>query len=141
MGKKIREEQIDFIKKIKTSLQYRPLQWHEVQHTSLETPEETKSKTPGKGASVTLDELVQRMEKIEKELEIAQPDEGIRKSKVKEQIISLLKERGKISSIQLSDLIALSRTRCNEYFRELTKEGLTEGIIIGRKKYYKLVRR
>jgi len=141
MSKKIREEQIEFIKKIKTSLQYRPVQDYEVQHISLENPEETKSKIPEEETSVTLDELVQRIEKIEKALESTQPDEGIRKSKVKRQIISLLKENKKLTSIQLGNLIGLSRTRCNEYFRELTKGGLTEGIIIGREKYYKLVKK
>ena len=59
--------------------------------------------------------------------------------KIKEQIISLLQQNKKLTSSQLSNLIGLSRTRCNEYFRELTKEGYTEGVVINRQKYYKLV--
>lgn len=90
------------------------------------------------------EELMQKVEKLERALrekrdEIDQSG-GIRKTKVKNQIISLLKQRGKLSSYELSKLIGLSRTRCNEYFRELTREGLTEGVIIDRKKFYKLMR-
>lgn len=55
-----------------------------------------------------------------------------------EKIIGLLQEHGKLSSSQLSQLIGLSRTRCNEYFKRMEELGLVEGISIGREKYYKL---
>ena len=93
---------------------------------------------PDSRNQTNVNELVQRIEKIEKFLEI-QDNEGVRKGKIKEQIISLLQQNKKLTSSQLSNLVGLSRTRCNEYFRELTKEGQTEGVVINRQKYYKLV--
>jgi biotin operon repressor len=122
MSKRVREYQISFLQQIKPLLS-----------TVIVKEGKKEVKTIG------INELLQRIERIEKMLEKSQKIEGVRKAKVKEQIISLLKEHKKLSSSQLSKLIGLSRTRCNEYFRELTKEGLTEGIIIGRRKYYKLV--
>lgn len=55
-----------------------------------------------------------------------------------EKIISILEEHGKLSSSQISQLLNLSRTRCNEYFRQMEEFGLVEGIEIGKEKYYKL---
>lgn len=115
---KLRKNQIDLILKIKPLLKL-----------SLE---EKRAKI------MEIDELIQRIERLEKMLEEKKP-EGVRKTKVKQQIIELLKEKKKLTSSQLGKLIGLSRTRCNEYLRELTREGITEGVLIGRKKYYKLV--
>ncbi|MEM5853467.1 MAG: winged helix-turn-helix domain-containing protein [Candidatus Aenigmatarchaeota archaeon] len=55
-----------------------------------------------------------------------------------EKIISLLQEHGKLSSSQLSQILGLSRTRCNEYFKQMEDLGLVEGIEIGKEKFYKL---
>ncbi|MEM5829815.1 MAG: helix-turn-helix domain-containing protein [Candidatus Aenigmatarchaeota archaeon] len=55
-----------------------------------------------------------------------------------EKIISLLQEHGKLSSSQLSQILGLSRTRCNEYFKQMESLGLVEGIEIGKEKFYKL---
>jgi len=55
-----------------------------------------------------------------------------------EKIISLLQEHGKLSSVQLSRMIGLSRTRCNEYFKKMEQLGLVEGVMVGKEKYYKL---
>ena len=55
-----------------------------------------------------------------------------------ERITSLLQQHGKLSSSQLAQLMNLSRTRCNEYFKQMEKLGITEPILIGKEKFYKL---
>jgi DNA-binding Lrp family transcriptional regulator len=57
---------------------------------------------------------------------------------MKKEIISLLKKHKNLSSSQLSKLIGLSRTRCNEYLKELEREEIAENITVGRKKIYRL---
>lgn len=133
---KNREDQINFIKKIKPFL-YSNLVRHDFQETT-QIPSHNDKKV---FESTKLDELIKRIEKIERCFDNNRQLESVRKRKVKEKIISLLKQNKKLSSSELKKLIGLSRTRCNEYFRELTKEGKTEGIIIGREKYYKLVKK
>jgi biotin operon repressor len=117
--KRIREDQIDFMQKIKSFLHPPLIQFNEEN---------------------TLSELIQRVERIEDTLQNDQEMETPRKANVKDQIILLLRQHRKLDSSQLSRLIGLSRTRCNEYFRELTMKGVTEGIIAERKKYYKIVK-
>lgn len=133
MGEKIKEEQILFLQRIKPMLSSSQFSLSEntIQDIAPVTIPDSRNQT-------NVNELVQRIEKIEKFLEI-QDNEGVRKGKIKEQIISLLQQNKKLTSSQLSNLVGLSRTRCNEYFRELTKEGQTEGVVINRQKYYKLV--
>ena len=55
-----------------------------------------------------------------------------------DKITSLLEEHGKLSSSQLSQLIGLSRTRCNEYFKKMENLGMAEPVLIGKEKFYKL---
>jgi len=59
-------------------------------------------------------------------------------SKTKEAIKMILQKYGELTPFQLSKLIKLSRTRCNEYLKELEREGIAESRIESRKKYYKL---
>lgn len=59
-------------------------------------------------------------------------------SKRVEKIMSLLKRHEKLSSSELSDLIGLSRTRCNEYFKIMEKLGMVKPIFVGKEKYYGL---
>ena len=54
-----------------------------------------------------------------------------------EKVLSILQEHGKLSSPQLATLMNLSRTRCNEYFRQMEELGLVEGIEVGKEKFYK----
>jgi len=124
-----REEQINFLDKIKLFLS-------SVQPSAINT-EETDTKDVRLNSS-QVDELLKRIEKIEGMMGETE-DEGVRKGKIKDQIVALLQQHKKLTSSQLSQLVSLSRTRCSEYFRELTKEGKTEGVIINRQKYYKLV--
>lgn len=125
--KKLMEEQVNFIQNIKPLIRSSVIQ--EKDSEIIET-------------TAMVNELIQRIEKVERLLEADQGErESARKAKTKEQIIFLLTQHKKLSSSQLSKLIGLSRTRCNEYFRELTREGITEGVIINRQKFYKLVKR
>jgi biotin operon repressor len=67
------------------------------------------------------------------------PD-SMRTLKVKSMIKSLLEEHGKLSSSDLSRLLKLSRTRCNEYLIELEREGMLTGTTVRRKKFYELAK-
>jgi response regulator of citrate/malate metabolism len=129
MKTNLREEQIDFLQKIK--LIFSSVQPNMPVETQLNT-EVSKLNDP------KVDNLLKRIEKLEETLGETE-DEGIRKGKIKDQTLALLQQHKKLTSSQLSNLIGLSRTRCSEYFRELTREGRTEGVIINRQKYYKLV--
>ena len=54
-----------------------------------------------------------------------------------EKVLSVLQEHGKLSSPQLATIMNLSRTRCNEYFRQMETMGLVEGVEVGKEKFYK----
>jgi len=67
--------------------------------------------------------------------------ESIRTLKVKGIIKSLLGEHKKLTSAQLSKLINLSRTRCNEYLIDMERKGIVKGTTIRRQKFYELAKR
>ena len=58
-----------------------------------------------------------------------------------EKITNLLQTNGKLSSLQLAHLMDLSRTRANEYLKQMEGMDLVEGILIGKEKYYQLIDR
>ncbi|NIM46744.1 MAG: winged helix-turn-helix transcriptional regulator [Candidatus Aenigmarchaeota archaeon] len=58
--------------------------------------------------------------------------------KTKEAIRLILQKYGKVTASELSKLIKLSRTRCNEYLKEMEEEGLLFSLIDSRKKFYSL---
>ena len=123
----MREEQINFLSEIKPILNVGSIE-QENPDKQDESPHYTE-----------VDELVARIEKLERQFQGQNNAvETVRQNKVKEQIISALKENKKLTANELGNLIGLSRTRSNEYLRRLAKEGVAEGIIIGRQKYYRL---
>jgi hypothetical protein len=65
-------------------------------------------------------------------------EDSVKKIKIKESVRSLLEKHGKLNSVQLSKLINLSRTRCNEYFKEMEKEGIARGITKNRQRFYEI---
>ncbi len=75
------------------------------------------------------------MERLAKKTE---EEEGPRTKKMKAMIKSLLEEHGKLSALQLSKMIKLSRTRCSEYLIEMERKGIVEGTTIRRQKFYQL---
>jgi len=68
------------------------------------------------------------------------PEENLTivESKRIENIRSLLKKHEKLSSTELSQLMGLSRTRCNEYFKKMENLGIVKPILVRREKYYRL---
>jgi hypothetical protein len=157
MKAKIREEQLFYLQRIKpifcTSVitENAPVGQH--QTLRIMPPEQTagadraEAESPAPGVDNTkIDILLKRIESLENMLENQSPavgneDDTARKNKIKEEILVALQQHRKLTSSQLSNVIGLSRTRCNEYFRQLTKDGKTEGVIINRQKYYKLAGR
>ena len=59
-------------------------------------------------------------------------------SKVKETIRIILLKQPAITSVQLSRSLNMSRTRCNEYLKEMENDGILASFLKCRKKYYKL---
>ena len=55
-----------------------------------------------------------------------------------EMITGLLIQHGKLNSKELSNHVGLSRTRCNEYFKQMEQIGIVEPVVIGREKFYRL---
>jgi biotin operon repressor len=58
--------------------------------------------------------------------------------KTKEAIKLILQKYGKVTPSQLSKLIKLSRTRCNEYLKDMENEGIAISMIDCRKKFYSI---
>jgi biotin operon repressor len=58
--------------------------------------------------------------------------------KTKEAIRMILQKYKEITPAQLSKLIKLSRTRCNEYLKQMEDEGIAMSRTISRKKFYSL---
>ncbi|MEM5812217.1 MAG: winged helix-turn-helix domain-containing protein [Candidatus Aenigmatarchaeota archaeon] len=64
--------------------------------------------------------------------------DGVKKSRIKKVIENMLKEHGKLTSYDLVQMLGLSRTRCNEYLKEMERAGLVKGTTIKRKRYYEI---
>lgn len=57
-------------------------------------------------------------------------------ARTKEAIKLILKKQGRLTASSLAKLINLSRTRCNEYLKEMEREGTVKSEISKRKKFY-----
>lgn len=55
-----------------------------------------------------------------------------------EKVAGLLQKHGKLTCTDLSKLLNLSRTRCNEYFKQMEELGMVKSAEEGRKKLYML---
>jgi len=98
------------------------------------------------------DPLIQRIEELDRKIsrinESFQREDSIKKNhpespvkiKRKREITKLLESHSRLTSTQLSLITGISRTRCNEYLRELEEQGLAKGIVNNKKKFYRLVR-
>lgn len=127
----MKKEQMDYLSKLKTLV---------LANKELEPASKPEDISPNNELIVKINDLSERMESLEGKFDV-EKDDSARKSKIKEQILSFLQQHKKLSSVELSNLVNLSRTRCNEYFKELSDERLVEGVIVGRQKYYKLVKK
>lgn len=65
-------------------------------------------------------------------------DKTIVEKKRMDKIVDMLKRHQKLTSTQLSQLLGLSRTRCNEYFKEMENLDIVESVVDGREKFYAL---
>lgn len=64
---------------------------------------------------------------------------SIVESKRIERIISLLQDHRMLSSSQLAQMMGLSRTRCNEYFKQMENLGIAKAVDTGKERFYQLV--
>ncbi|MBI1979076.1 MAG: winged helix-turn-helix domain-containing protein [Candidatus Aenigmarchaeota archaeon] len=60
-------------------------------------------------------------------------------SKRIERIISFLQDHRTLTSSQLANMMGLSRTRCNEYFKQMEELGIVKGNEMGKEIFYRLV--
>ena len=63
---------------------------------------------------------------------------NVRENKTKSGIKLILQKHGEMDSKSLSKIIKLSRTRCNEYLKEMQREGDLVARLEGRKKMYSI---
>jgi len=90
-------------------------------------------------------EIISRVEDLSKsksirgiiEERLEQKLSGVESRRI-EAITGLLQQHGKLSSVELARQIGLSRTRCNEYFKQMEELGIVEPVLIGREKFYRL---
>lgn len=54
-------------------------------------------------------------------------------------ITGLLEQHERLSSMQLAQLMDMSRTRCNEYFKLMERLRMVEPVLIGKEKFYRLI--
>ena len=106
-------------------------------------PEVILSETRFREETKDSEELVNRIISELKNILIKKPQPSeenltIVESKRIENIRSLLKKHEKLSSTELSQLMGLSRTRCNEYFKKMEILGIVKPVLVGKEKYYKL---
>lgn len=88
---------------------------------------------------IQLKDLNKRVDDVERKLRLKKSNSPIILKK-KKQIVFLLKQNKTLSSSQLGELLNISRTRANEYLKDMEEEGIVVGISKGRNKFYKLER-
>ncbi|MBD3155045.1 MAG: winged helix-turn-helix transcriptional regulator [Candidatus Aenigmarchaeota archaeon] len=96
-----------------------------------------------KNLGTKFDAMNKKLEDLEKRIsdDVEEQTSSIPLTLKNRSAIKLIVERyGKITSSQLSKLIKLSRTRCNEYLVEMEKDGILVSKRDGRKKFYSLRR-
>jgi len=105
-------------------------------------PEKVLSESSFRGEVQDSEELIKKIVSemktlIPKNTNIKEPLTIVETKRI-ENITSLLERHEKLTSSDLSQLIGLSRTRCNEYFKLMEKLGIVETILGGREKFYRL---
>lgn len=81
-------------------------------------------------------EMLQKSQMSENNFEV---QSTLKKDKTKEAIKIILRKKGRMTSDDLSKLIGLSRSRCNEYLKDMERNKEAKSEIENRKKYYRLV--
>ncbi|MFC2143027.1 hypothetical protein ACFLQN_01365 [Candidatus Aenigmatarchaeota archaeon] len=67
-------------------------------------------------------------------------DQSPVKTRKRNQVMELVEKNIKLSSYDLSFLMNISRTRANEYLKELERDGLLKNELIDKKMYYRVVK-
>ena len=85
-----------------------------------------------------IDRITERLKAIDSviETEGVQIPSQTKSAKTIEAIKIILDKHGNMTSMELSKLIKLSRTRCNEYLREMEDLGILVSKVNSRKKIY-----
>lgn len=87
-----------------------------------------------------LDDIREILLEIKKESKPKKEEVVPVKMRTKQAIKLFLKRHGKVTPSMLANVIGLSRTRCNEYLKEMEEEGIVKGEIEGKKKFYTLIK-
>ncbi|MBU5537429.1 MAG: winged helix-turn-helix domain-containing protein [Candidatus Aenigmatarchaeota archaeon] len=91
------------------------------------------------GSEEIVNRIVAEVKKVARPLIPHKEKITIVESKRIEQIISLLQDHRMLSSSQLAQMMGLSRTRCNEYFKQMENLGIVKGNDVGKERFYQLV--
>lgn len=91
------------------------------------------------GSEDIVNKIVAEVKKVARPLIPHKEKITIVESKRIERIISFLQEHRMISSSQLSNMMGLSRTRSNEYFKQMEELGIVKGTDVGKERFYQLV--
>lgn len=91
------------------------------------------------GSEDIVNRIITEVKKVSRPLIPHKEKITIVESKRIERIISFLQEHRMLSSSQLASMIGLSRTRCNEYFKQMENLGIVKGIDAGKEIFYQLV--
>ncbi len=86
--------------------------------------------------------LYQQLQKINQNIDDIKSSMQKKSSSVlfkrKKEIIDILVKQKKIDSTELAKMVNISRTRCNEYLKEMEREGITKSSTVDKKRYYEL---
>lgn len=91
------------------------------------------------GSEELVNRIIYEVKKVSRPLIPHKDKITIVESKRIERIVSLLQEHKTLSSSQLSHILDLSRTRCNEYFKQMEKLGIVKGEDLGKERFYHLM--
>jgi len=90
------------------------------------------------GSEDIVNKIVAEVKKVARPLIPHNEKITIVESKRIERIVSFLQEHKMLSSHQLAQMMGLSRTRCNEYFKQMENLGIVKGNDTGKEKFYRL---
>ena len=91
------------------------------------------------GSEDIVNRIITEVKKVSRPLIPHKEKITIVESKRIERIISFLQEHRMLSSSQLAGMMGLSRTRCNEYFKQMENLGIAKGTGAGKEMFYQLV--
>ena len=91
------------------------------------------------GTEDIVNRIITEVKKVSRPLIPHKEKITIVESKRIERIISFLQEHRMLSSSQLASMMGLSRTRCNEYFKQMENIGIVRGTGDGKEIFYQLV--